>query len=157
MNMSIERANKPNPQLAAYMHYVSDEGINLDRFVEQGGRLLGREESASLAGEFPAFREKIAVLRTEFPLLARQLEFLAAFFESDAATPFEQARNETAFALLYAVKDNDMMPDTVPGVGYLDDAAVAKVVLSRHADVFERHCALHGIAWGTLIEADGTP
>jgi uncharacterized membrane protein YkvA (DUF1232 family) len=55
------------------------------------------------------------------------------------------------------VKDNDMMPDTVPGVGYLDDAAVTKVVLSRHADVFERHCTVHGIAWSDLIEAKDTP
>ena len=157
MNMNIERANKSNPQLAAYMHYVSDEGINLDRFVEQGGRLLGSEEAASLAGEFPALREKINALRTELPLFARQLEFLAGFFESDTAKQTEQARNETAFALLYAVKDNDMMPDTVPGVGYLDDAAVTKVVLSRHADVFERHCTVHGIAWSDLIETDDVP
>jgi len=154
--MTIERANKPNPHLAAYMHYVSDEGINLDRFVEQGGRLLGREESASLNGEFPALRGKIDTLRTEFPLFARQLEFLTGFFASDTAKGSEQARNETAFALLYAVKDNDMMPDSMPGVGYLDDAAVTKVVLSRHAEVFERHCARHGLTWSALIEGGTT-
>jgi uncharacterized membrane protein YkvA (DUF1232 family) len=157
MNMSIERTNRPNPLLAAYMHYVSDEGINLDRFVEQGGRLLGREESASLAEEFPALREKIVLLRNELPHFARQLEFLADFFESDTAKEFEQARNETAFALLYAVKDNDMMPDTMPGVGFLDDAAVAKVVLSRHAQAFERHCALNGLHWAAFGESDDTP
>ena len=47
--------NNPNArvssQLASYMHYVSEEGINLDRFVEQGGRLLGREEAAGLSGD----------------------------------------------------------------------------------------------------------
>jgi uncharacterized membrane protein YkvA (DUF1232 family) len=59
--------------------------------------------------------------------------------------------------LLYAVKEHDMMPDTMPGVGYLDDAAVAKVVLSRHAEIFEQHCALHGIEWSTLIETHHTP
>ena len=152
MTKTIEPINKPNPLLASYMHYVSDEGIDFERFVEQGGRFLGKEDSADLGGELPALREKIEILRKEYPLFGRQLEFLIGFIESVTAKSFDQARREATFALLYAAKDMDMMPDHVPGVGYLDDAAVAKVVLSRHAEIFERHCAVHGIEWSTLME-----
>ena len=139
-----------NPTLASYMNYVSEEGLNLDRFVEHGGRLLGREEAANLIGELDHLREKIASLRSDHPQLARQLDFLAGFFESNPQSQPEKVRNETIFALLYAAKDADLMPDDMPEVGYLDDAAVTESVLSRHAEIFERHCAAHDLEWAAL-------
>ena len=139
-----------NPTLASYMNYVSREGLNLDRFVEHGGRLLGREETANLVAELDHLREKIAGLRGQHPQLARQLDFLVRFFEtSPQATP-DKVRNETIFALLYAAKDADLMPDDMPEVGYLDDAAVVESVLSRHAEIFGHHCAAHDLEWAAL-------
>ena len=140
----------PNATLASYMNYVSDEGLNLDRFVEHGGRMLGPEEASGLTDGLVDLREKISTIRKEHPLLARQLEFLAAFFEGNPPHVPDKARNETIFALLYAAKDMDLMPDDMPEVGYLDDAAVVASVLSRHAEVFERHCAAHDIEWAAL-------
>jgi len=35
-----------------------------------------------------------------------------------------------AFALLYFINPWDLIPDYIPGFGYLDDAAVVKIVLS---------------------------
>jgi uncharacterized membrane protein YkvA (DUF1232 family) len=160
--MTIETMNKPNPGLTAYMNYVSDEGLNLHRFVEHGGRLVGREDSAGVAAGLADLREKIAGLRAIHPRLARQLGFLADVFEADAAHPSEVvrtlpevARNEIAFALLYAAKDMDLVPDDMPQVGYLDDAAVTEIVLSRHAAAFEQHCATHGLEWAA-IEPEAT-
>ena len=139
-----------NPTLASYMNYVSEEGLNLDRFVEHGGHLLGREEAAGLTGELDILREKIAALRAGHPLLARQLEFLVTLFESAPHDMPEKARNETIFALLYTVKDSDLMPDDMPEVGYLDDAAVVESVLARHAEIFERYCAALDLEWAAL-------
>ena len=150
--MTIKPMNKPNPNLTAYMNYVSEEGLNLYRFVEHGGRLVGSEDSASLAAGLADLREKISDLRAMHPRLARKLEFLANVFETDAAHPPEVVRwlpevvlNETAFALLYAAKEMDLVPDDIPRVGYLDDTAVTEVVLTRHAAVFEQHCIARGI------------
>jgi uncharacterized membrane protein YkvA (DUF1232 family) len=155
--MTIKTMNNPNPSLTAYMNYVSDEGLDLPRFVEHGGRLVGREDSAGLAAGLADLREKIADLRAVHPRLARQLEFLAIVFEAGAGRPPEiggwlpeAARRETAFALLYAAKDMDLVPDDLPQVGYLDDAAVTEIVLSRHAAVFEQHCAAHGLEWAAI-------
>lgn len=148
---------KSNPSLTAYMNYASDEGLNLFRFVEQGGRLIGSDDSSDLVAGLATLREKISHLRGLHPLLARQLEFLANFFSSNAAHPSEAVRwlpeavsNETAFALLYAAKDLDLVPDDMPDVGYLDDAAVAAIVLTRHAAVFEQYCAALGIEWAAV-------
>ena len=152
--MSIETMNNTNPRVASpledYMIYVSDEGVNFDRFVECGGSLLGREASAKLACGLADVRQEIISLRREHPQLARQLEFLANFFESDTAHVPQNVRNETAFALLYAAKDMDLIPDDIPRIGYLDDTKVTEAVLSRHADVFAQHCAAHGIEWAAL-------
>lgn len=155
--MTIKPMNKPNPSLAAYMNYVSDEGLSLFRFVEHGGRLVGSDDSDGLTAGLADLREKISGLRGLHPRFARQLEFLVNFFATDAAHPPETVRwlpevvrNETAFALLYAAKDMDLMPDDMPDVGYLDDAAVTEIVLNRHADVFEQHCAERGIDWAAI-------
>lgn len=149
--------NKPNPSLTAYMNYASDEGLDLCRFVEQGGRLIGCDDSAGLAAGLADLRKKISDLRGLHPQLARQLKFLADFFATDAAHPSEAVRwlpeavcNETAFALLYAAKDMDLVPDDMPDVGYLDDAAVTEIVLTRHAAVFEPYCTARGIDWSGL-------
>ena len=141
---------KLNPTLASYMSYVSEEGLNLDRFVEHGGRMLGPVEARGLADGFDDLREKISDVRRAHPLLARQLEFLAGFFEANPPHASDAVRNETIFALLYAAKDMDMMPDDMPEVGYLDDAAVTESVLWRHGNVFEEYCATRNLEWSAL-------
>lgn len=150
MNPKTKPATNLNENLAAYRNYVAGEGINLERFVEHGGRRLGAKAFSALPGGLAALREKISPLRRKHPRLRRQLEFLASFFESAPADLTERVRDETAFALLYAVQDNDLLPDDMPEVGYVDDAAVAEIVLTRHAGIFERHCAAHDVEWAGL-------
>lgn len=146
---------KPNATLASYMNYVSEEGLNLDRFVEHGGRMLGPDEAHGLTASLADLREKISAMRSEHPLLARQLEFLVDYYETNPWNQSDKVRNETIFALLYAAKDMDLMPDDMPEVGYLDDAAVAKSVLSRHAETFERYCAAKDLDWTEVKPATG--
>jgi hypothetical protein len=149
-NMPAQPDPRAGNPISAYMNYVSKEGIDLERFVEQGGRLLGRDEADVLSGGLPDLTAKIVELRADHPLLAKQLEFLSGFFSVPPVGPAKVVRDETAFALLYAAKDMDLMPDNMPGVGYLDDAAVVEVVLNRHEKVFALHCASLGLDWQTL-------
>lgn len=149
--------NNPNPTLADYLSFASGQGIDLERFVTHGGRLLGPDDCSELFAGITNLREKIRFLRGAHPRLGRQLEFLLEFFAADAAQPTETVRvvpevvrNEAAFALLYAVKDLDLVPDDMPGVGFLDDTAITEIVLARHAEVFGRYCSEHGMDWATL-------
>ena len=150
MNPTIKPTTNLIENLAAFRTLIASEGIDLERFVEGGGRLLGTKAFASLPGGLAALREKISPLRREHPRLRRQLEFLASFFESAPTDLPEHVRNETAFALLYAIQDNDLVPDDMPNVGYVDDAAIVEMVLARHAETFERHCAARGLEWAAL-------
>ena len=141
---------KKNAALAAYMNCEAEEGLDLDRFVEHGGRMLGLADSAALNNSLADLQQKISTLSNQHSNLARQLEFLISFYQAEPPNLPDKVRNETIFALLYAAKEADLVPDTEPGVGYLDDAAVTDSVLSRHAGVFEIHCAYHRIDWEAL-------
>jgi len=159
--MPTETMNTPKPRegshLASYITYVSDEGLDLERFVQDGGRLVVREDSAGLRSGLADLRQKISDLRPAHPQLARQLDFLTKFFASDAARDPECVRhlpeavcNEVAFALFYTAKDMDLIPDDLPDVGYRDDCAVVATVLTRHAAFFEQYCAAHRLEWAAL-------
>ena len=139
--------NKSNTTLADYMNYVSDEAFNLEGFVEHGGRMQGARELGQLKSGLADLAKKIDALRDEHPQFARQLEFLVDYFATDPWNQPDKVRNETIFALLYAAKEMDLLPDDMPDVGYLDDAAVAESVLGRHAWFFERYCAAKDIDW----------
>jgi uncharacterized membrane protein YkvA (DUF1232 family) len=142
--------SKAKPTLAAYMNYVSEQGLNLDRFVEHGGRMLGPDEANGLTDGLADLLGKIDGLRDKHARLARQLEFLVDYFETYPWNQPDKVRNETIFALLYAAKDSDLMPDDMPEVGFLDDAAVAESVLARHAGTFERYCAAKDLDWAAI-------
>ncbi len=150
MQPKFKSTSNLSDNLAAYKTYAAEEGINLERFVERGGRLLGAKAFSALPGGLAVFREKISSLHRKHPRLSRQLGFLASYFESAPKNLPEAVLNETAFALLYAVQDNDLLPDDMPEVGHVDDAAVAEIVLTRHSAIFEQHCAGHGIEWAAL-------
>ncbi len=158
--MLTSPATNSRPSLMDYMTYMADEGLSLDRFVEHGGRLVSHEDSSGLARGLADLRSKISTLRWQHPQLALQLEFLTNLFAKDAARDAEQVRtlpetvrNETTFALLYAAREMDMMPDDIPDIGYLDDAAIVEMVLSRHDRFFEHYCLTHDLDWAPLRPA----
>ncbi len=159
--MSTKTMNHPKPRdgsvLAHYISQFSLVGIDYERFVEGGGKLVSREDSSELRSALGDFRRKISGLRQTHPQLAARLEFLANFFASDAAIDPETVRSapektghETIFALLYAAKDIDLIPDHMPEIGYCDDSSVVETVLTRNATVFEHYCATHGLKWDAL-------
>ncbi len=109
-----------------------------------------RGRSASLQHNLPDVRTKNASIKDGQPQLACQLAFLLSFYLADPPDLPEKVRRETVFALLYAAKGEDLVPDAKAGAGYLDDAAVAESVLSRHDDSFATHCDHHRIEWAAL-------
>jgi uncharacterized membrane protein YkvA (DUF1232 family) len=130
------------------MNHLWEGGVGL--FVEEGSRKLGMEDPAGLFFRIPDVRMKIDSLLRQHPRLGKQLLFLTNFMESEYGRLSETVRTETAFALFYAVKEMDLLPDHTPGVGYLDDAAVTETILARHSAVYERYCTMQQIDWATL-------
>jgi len=127
----------------------------IHEYVLRGGQTI-------TAGQIAAFRDKLPFLNVkaetvdapDFPALPGQIRFLARFVEDtlDGAYGPEDlpAVAEAVFALRYLLKDVDIIPDSVPGSGYSDDAAILRAVLSSHAAEFEKFATQAGMDWAAV-------
>lgn len=74
-----------------------------------------------------------------FPHLADQLELLADLVEDFAEGVVEDVPFVTiasaVFALVYAHRQLDLIPDSIPGIGHADDSAVVRAVLIENERV----------------------
>ncbi len=51
------------------------------------------------------------------------------------------------FALIYAHRQKDLIPDFVPEFGHADESAVVRAVLIEHEKVFGDYAASHHLNW----------
>ncbi|HEY3860980.1 MAG TPA: hypothetical protein VGO59_03760 [Verrucomicrobiae bacterium] len=86
-----------------------------------------------------------------FPHLTDQLEFLADVVEDFAEGVEEDLPYTTVaasvFALLYAHRQLDLIPDAVCEAGLADDSAVVRAVLIEHEKVFSAYADRHKMKW----------
>jgi uncharacterized membrane protein YkvA (DUF1232 family) len=124
-------------------------------YVEMRASLLTPENLDEMRAELPILNLQFAALSVRhFPHLQQQLKLLTDFLEDTAAGVFlagsEASRKETAFALRYMAKEADIIPDSVPEIGYADDSLIVRTVLSRHQDVFRDYCRFRKIRWSKI-------
>lgn len=90
----------------------------------------------------------------KFPHLVDQLEFLADVVEDvmeDAYLdlPYE-ALAMASFALIYVHKQMDLIPDSIPVWGLLDDSLVVRSALLEHEQDFQAYAAVLGFDWSIV-------
>jgi len=126
----------------------------LTGFIQSQARVLSLVDLNQLVINLPALRERFAKIPSEtYPYLSDQLEFLCLFVEEqivgrnrDAA---EEPMAEAALALLYFQRSTDLIPDSIPGMGLLDDAIIVRVVLGRHEHAFKFSSHAYKLSWPT--------
>ena len=128
---------------------------SISDYVEKSALLLTLEHLDEMRRELPILNLQFAAISVrQFPHLQPQLKLLADFLEDTAAGVFpagsEASRKETAFALRYMAKEADIIPDSVPEIGYADDSLIVRTVLSRHQDVFCDYCRFRKIRWSKI-------
>jgi uncharacterized membrane protein YkvA (DUF1232 family) len=124
----------------------------LTGFIQSQARVLSLADLNRLVIDLPALRERFAKIPSEtYPYLSGQLEFLCLFVEEqivgrnrDAA---EEPVAEAAFALLYFQRSTDLIPDSIPGMGLLDDAIIVRIVLGRHEHAFKSSSHADELSW----------
>jgi len=107
-------------------------------------------------------QKKLLQLKVEFsqiqapkhPHLIDQLEFLANVVEDFADNADEEiplvATAGAAFALVYAHRQMDLIPDHHPELGFSDDSAIVRAVLMEHERVFADYAQRHRLNWAKI-------
>jgi uncharacterized membrane protein YkvA (DUF1232 family) len=89
-----------------------------------------------------------------FPHLTDQLEFLADVVEDFAEGVEDDLPYMTVaasvFALLYAHRQLDLIPNAFTEIGLADDSAIVRVVLIEHEKVLAAYAERHKMKWEAI-------
>jgi hypothetical protein len=124
----------------------------LTNFIQSQARALSLADLDRLMIELSVLRERFAKnpLQT-YPYLTDQLEFFCLFVEEQVVRRShdlaEEPVAEAAFALLYYQWSTDLIPDSIPNLGLLDDAMIVSMVLRRQERAFKRSSYGYILRW----------
>jgi uncharacterized membrane protein YkvA (DUF1232 family) len=125
------------------------------KFVLRGAAQITPKILAGVQKKLPMLKLEFAQLQApRFPHLVEQLEFLANVVEDymdgeDPDLPLYAVASAT-FALIYAHRQMDLIPDSIVEFGHADDSSVVRAVLMENERVFEKYAARHGVSWSRV-------
>ncbi|NJK91845.1 MAG: hypothetical protein HC904_08485 [Blastochloris sp.] len=124
-------------------------------FVRHGAGRINQHTLQSLLHELPLLKLEFTQIEAPtFPHLVDQLTFLADVVEDYAEGQIPEMPYvtvaESIFALLYAHKRIDLIPDTVEGMGRADDSSVVRAVLIMHEADFRLYAEKSGMNWNKI-------
>src|SRR5512138_2328879 len=103
-------------------------------YVNHGASLVTPRVVESVLRQLPIWKvEFTQISAPKFPHLVDQLEFLADAVEDFAEGAYKElpyyAVAQAVFALTYAHKKVDLIPDMLPTMGRADDSSIVRAVL----------------------------
>lgn len=125
------------------------------KFVHRGAsritpRILGRVHK-----KLPMLKVEFAQIHApHYPHLVNQLEFLANLVEdfaegADTDVSYSAVAG-AVFALIYAHRQFDLIPDDVPVLGHADDSSVVRAVLMENEKAFGDYATRHSMNWQAI-------
>lgn len=128
---------------AEYSNFKEAMTMELTNYIERQARALTRADLDRLVADLPVLRDLSAKIPLgSYTYLADQIEFLCRFVEENLVAQksdvIDNVVAEAAFALSYFQRHADLIPDTIPHIGTLDDAMIVGMVLRRHEQTFKR-------------------
>jgi uncharacterized membrane protein YkvA (DUF1232 family) len=124
-------------------------------YIESGAARLTPRQARQLVSDLPDLGGDFAKMReSDYPETERQLWFLAAVVESVWTDGYHdmpyRAALEAAFAITYFQREVDLIPDSIEGIGLLDDAAIVQTVFARNAAAYEVFAKATKLDWAEL-------
>jgi uncharacterized membrane protein YkvA (DUF1232 family) len=131
-------------------------------YIEFHAGQITPKETAELKANLPKIRQEIGEIAVPaFPHAAAQLSFFAdlaeAFLSGKADELPYQVALEAMLALNYLHDGTDLIPDSLPEVGFMDDALIAHTVLRRNEEEYKAYAARMGLDWNALAPASVEP
>jgi uncharacterized membrane protein YkvA (DUF1232 family) len=127
----------------------------LAKFVRNGASKVTPRILHNVHKKLPFLKVEFATINApQFPHLVDQLEFLADVVEDFAEGAGEDlplvAVANAVFALIYAHRQMDLIPDSVPDLGHADESGVVRTVLIEHERVFSEFATKIGVSWSRI-------
>lgn len=124
-------------------------------YVNHGASLITPRVVEQVLRQLPIWKVEFTQIRApKFPHLVDQLEFLADAVEDSAEGAYKDlpfyAVAQAVFALTYAHKKVDVIPDLIPNLGRADDSSVVRAVLIQNEKWFGRYAAERGMNWAKI-------
>src|SRR5712691_819332 len=121
-------------------------------FVTRGGSLITPAIVENVLRNLPLWKIEFAQINApKYPHLVDQLEFLANAVEDFAEGAYRElpfcALAQAVFALIYAHKKVDVIPELLPNVGSANDSSVVRAVLIQNEKAFAQYAATQGVSW----------
>lgn len=122
------------------------------RFVNNGASLITPAVVEKVIRKLPVWKAEFTQIDApKYPHLVDQLEFLADAVEDCYEGAYKDlpyfAMAEAVFALTYAHKQVDIIPDSIVDLGHADDSSVVRAVIMQNEQAFEKYAKSQGISW----------
>jgi uncharacterized membrane protein YkvA (DUF1232 family) len=124
-------------------------------YVNHNAGLVTPTVVESLLRKLPLWKVAFAQINApKFPHLVAQLEFLTEAVEDSAEGAYKDlpyvAFAAAVFALTYAHKKTDLIPDHHGVLGRADDSSVVRAVLIQHEKAFARYATSRQLDWARI-------
>ncbi|MBK9140703.1 MAG: hypothetical protein IPM17_18450 [Verrucomicrobia bacterium] len=124
-------------------------------YVNHNAALVTPAVVESLLRKLPLWRaEFVQINAPTFPHLVTQLEFLTEAVEDFAEGAYKDlpyvAFAAAVFALTYAHKKVDLIPDHFSKMGRADDSSIVRAVLIQHEHAFAKYAAHRKLDWSRI-------
>ncbi|HMJ89626.1 MAG TPA: hypothetical protein VK530_07400 [Candidatus Acidoferrum sp.] len=124
-------------------------------FVNHGASYITPVVVDKVLRELPLWKvEFTQINEPKFPHLVDQLEFLADVVEDVAEAAYKElpylAFARAVFAVMYAHKKVNIIPDMVAGFGRADDSSIVRAVLMQNEFAFAKYAGSQGLDWSQI-------
>jgi uncharacterized membrane protein YkvA (DUF1232 family) len=121
----------------------SGEVAHIDKFIIIGSSQISSADLQKISEQSQQVHEKIYLIREEgLSDLKRQTRLIMQTIEFAVRLQFEDPLPtylaEGGFAMLYLIREEDLIPDLIPGIGLIDDAILIKRAFYRNEADFMR-------------------
>src|SRR5947208_14435951 len=124
-------------------------------FVNHGAAYITPSIVDKVMRELPIWKVEFTQINApKFPHLVDQLEFLANAVEDAAEGAYKDlpyvAFAQAIFALTFAHKKVDVIPDFILNAGRADDSSVVSAVLIQNEKAFAKYAANQNLNWAKI-------
>ena len=142
-NLSV-RDSKPDQQCAAKQNaehdlkarLLSGDAEIIEAIILAGSVGIRAKDLHAIIRERELIERKFQTISMGYHELRHQIREIMQTLEAaalvNAPDPLPRCLAEGTFAAQYLLKEDDLIPDSVPGVGLADDAILVKSVVARH-------------------------